>query len=1034
MAKTSTHTWLSSHHYLFATQAKSGKPCTHTLLCGGVAVLPDAAAYRAMYERLAKDIVEESGRISLCENFPRIYGRWQAQTADGRTRRPPVDLVMRSVAVLGLPLERVADWLTGGERPPVTTRPPGQVDWRECVFALDMDYGPLTAASYRMEEIIKDMQLVQRVMNECGATPIATRCYICVADALGTMGVHAYFPFSAYFPEECMQLATIIVARLQEERPLHLGNGRFWHQIVDVGIYNGSLRLVGVKKGHRCEACQNRPAERERCATCRGAGVVFKDRRYLPSVYLNEHGQPDLRESRWMTPVADYLKAKAPAAPARSKSSAPAAPPEPSSGARAPLLTAREPSFLPIVAAPIAAAAVPRPIMVGDDLRCADYVKALLLMCSLRLVLSSKHTTFTPPPDSPRPTFPRAWVAFFQSVIDAVPQPPPRSAAARPTLAPSAAPAYSAAARLTMSSAAASLTVGSAAAGSAAARLTVGSADARLMVGSAAGTSGEPVPVTRAGRGEGPAIVESVVLAPWASPAGEAMSLSAAEDVPSWHQRKHERVLRERFDHLLISPHDNVDEARKMASGMFSEFRRAETVSNDAEGRCRLLQEYIRGRTHPAYAKLQVVRVNHSLGHGNSLAHVRGPGQHFCQIAGRHHGKNTIFFMVRRRTGELTQHCFHRQCAARHFSFGVIGHDDVRVLFSPLEFLQKKADELTPEQKGWASKLVQTSKALTVKVTRSKIRHKGKVSAPAVAPPTPNGRPPTPMMSPAPYSYEDVALGDHDDDDQLPTPGLRESKLHPLSPDFVAPLPFELDNQPTAPLILPDASPLLAELDAPSGIAGRAPEDLAGPTPAGIAGRASTGLPGRAPARRAGAPPSGPAERPPTGPAGRPPTGAAGRPPTGPAGRAPTGPAGRAASGIAGREPAVLTGREAADIRDKWRRRPPISLPPLPASPTLPNAAAAGPPPADPARLGSSGADRKEPATDGAGHTASSSGGRQQAREPPLKKRAMEGHPNATEAEGERAPKRQKPGSPPPPHVLSLSALRSLTCPRRPST
>lgn len=271
MARTTstTRTWLTGHQYLFPTQSRSGKPCTHTLLCGGVVVLSNADAYRSMYQELAMDVTQREGRIGLCENFPRIYGRWQAKTADGRVRHPPADLVLRSARVLGVRLEHVAPWLLAlGDNVTVTRRRQGCVDWRECIFALDMDYGPITSAGYNMEEIVKDMQVVQRVMNECGAEPIATRCYVCVADTLGTLGVHAYFPFSAYFPEECMQLATIIVGRLQEERTLHLGNGKFWHQIVDVGIYNGSLRLVGVQKAARCDACQNKPAERKRCAMC----------------------------------------------------------------------------------------------------------------------------------------------------------------------------------------------------------------------------------------------------------------------------------------------------------------------------------------------------------------------------------------------------------------------------------------------------------------------------------------------------------------------------------------------------------------------------------------------------------------------------------------------------------------------------------------------------------------------------------------------------------------------------------------------
>jgi hypothetical protein len=284
-----------------------------------------------------------------------------------------------------------------------------------------------------------------------------------------------------------------------------------------------------------------------------------------------------------------------------------------------------------------------------------------------------------------------------------------------------------------------------------------------------------------------------VVLLPWTSPGGVLMSTSAQEDVPSWRQRQKERKMREQYEHLLISPHDDLEEAKKMATGTFSEFKKAETVSNDPEGRCKLLQEYIRGWTHPAYAKLQVIRVSHSLMYGNTSVRVSGPGQHFCQVADppHHHRKNTIFMMVRRRTGELTQHCFHRLCKGRYYSFGTISQDDVRVLFSPLEMLQKKESEMTPAQKGWANSLLQTSQALSVKQTRSKLRHNAKVVGNPVGPTTPSARPPTPLMSPHPITYNDVALGDLDDDPPpLEPPHEKEdSAITVTLPDHAQPQP-----------------------------------------------------------------------------------------------------------------------------------------------------------------------------------------------------------------------------------------------------
>lgn len=766
-----TRAWLSSHNALFATQARAGRPCTHTLLDGGVVVLRDAASYRGMYERLATDIVQHAGKVSLCENFPRIYGSWQAETADGLRRRPPPELVLRARRAMGFKAPRPADGRDGEERMFSETEGrtrPGYVEWRETIFALDMDYGATTTTGYNVDDILDDIRVAQRVMIECGARPIATRCYICIADTAGTLGVHAYFPFSAYFPEECMELATIIVGRLQEERPLHLGNGRFWHQILDVGIYNGSLRLIGVQKARPCETCQNKAGARKSCGECSGSGVLHKDRRYWPRLYLDEHGRHNLAETRWMAPMCDYIHAKCPP------------PPAPATAAAAVRQTA-ERQLKPFVAPPGVV-----PLVIGDDTRCAEFCTAFLLICSLRLVTSAEHTAFTPPHDSPRPNFPRSWVTFFQSVLDAANN--KSSQSNRPATLTRSLSSQSMARPATL---------------------------VEALTGERHEDDEPALPVTvetdekRAPPHAVEATDEELILGPWTSPAGETMSMSAKEDVPSWKQRDHDRALRERFEHLLISPHDDVDEARKMATGSFSEFRKAETLSNDAEGRCKYLQEYIRGWTHPAYVKLQVVRINHSMGFGNTLAHVRGPGQHFCQIAARQHGKNTIFFMVKRRSGELTQHCFHKDCAGRHYNWGVIGHDDVRVLFSPLELLQKKADELTPEQKGWANKLIHESKALSAKVARSnKPWHKSKVAPPVAMPSTPLGRAPTTPMAAAlgrwktSISYEDVALGDHDDDvAPPPPPGIQTTRppspsdlTRPFAGDFVAPLAPDPDD------------------------------------------------------------------------------------------------------------------------------------------------------------------------------------------------------------------------------------------------
>jgi hypothetical protein len=746
--------WLDSQRSLFPTQARAGRPCTHTLLCGGVAVLTDDYSYKTLYEKVAIDATAKNGgKVSICENFPRIYGRWHGRSADGKRRYPPDELAARAVALLGVQPDKMPQLLLDAcqRYQRSSKRPVSRVKWTECTFALDFDYGSLLAAGYSINEIIADMRVVQRVMIECGAKPIATRTFVCVADAIGTLGVHAYFPFSAYNPEECMHLATIVLCRLQEERPLHLGNGRFWHQIVDVGIYDKSLRMIGVGKAKSCDVCENKLSSNQ-CESCDDRGIIFKDRRYYLRFYLDENGCIDHSNNsdlRWIQPLNEFIRRQTDNPP----------PPPPA----APSLTLSSSSltneFRPVVAKSSSSSSSngggggggdDRPVEISTHKRAAEFVTALLMMCSIRLVMSREHTRFTPPPDCPRPNYPRAWIEFFQSVLDTYQPDPPRSSSSSSHSSHHPTPQLLARRALYV--------------------------DGRGDDENDEEDSCRPLPVTEdqpeedgvpkkaAVAAAAVVVPESVTLTPWSSPAGEAMSMisfnlnhgGGGEGIDGTKVRHHDRVLRERLDHLLISPHDNVEDARRMATGAFSEFKHAETVFNDPEGRCRLLQDYLRGWTHTAYTKLQVVRINHSTNYGNTLVHVRGPGQHFCQIAGRYHRKNVIFFLVRRRTGELTQHCFHKECVGRHFSFGAIGHDDVRVLFSPLEFLQKKKDNMTAEQRGWAEKLCNTSPALATKLTRSKIRRKSSVQSTSVPPSTTHSGP---LMSPA-YSYANVALGD----------------------------------------------------------------------------------------------------------------------------------------------------------------------------------------------------------------------------------------------------------------------------------
>src|SRR5438477_4136998 len=97
---------------------------------------------------------------------------------------------------------------------------------------------------FNENEIRQFVIVFQKIMMERGATPEDVRAIVAIARDNGKLGVHIYFPYSRYFPEECWWIARLARLRLEKEFPLRGRQGldkKSWKDIVDEQIYNGSL-------------------------------------------------------------------------------------------------------------------------------------------------------------------------------------------------------------------------------------------------------------------------------------------------------------------------------------------------------------------------------------------------------------------------------------------------------------------------------------------------------------------------------------------------------------------------------------------------------------------------------------------------------------------------------------------------------------------------------------------------------------------------------------------------------------------------
>jgi hypothetical protein len=692
----------------YKTQAEAPQPFTHAILDGGIAVLRHQANYTEMYKALAMDIVHFAGKISLCERFPPVYGTWSRPDV-----LPPPHLITRVARAYHASFAPLPQGLLT-EQMCETDKIKGEIDWRECIFAMDMDYGPFTE-EYDFDEIAKDIQIVQACMIATKADPRETKCFVCVADTGSTLGVHLYFSYSCYFPEECLQLANYASCQLAIQRPLHLRNGKSWSEIVDLSIYDRTLRVPGVQKVERCKGCASLSANSKSKSTdCTCVkGLIWKDRRYMPRAIVLPDGS--LAEESWMRAFTRFID------PMRLPEKYRVAPkPRPKQKIETKDISCcRNPMDEPVI---------------DTESKAAYWAEFVLKLSSLRIGAAQRnHTSFLTPEDFPRADFPMAWIAFWDSIWDAAMTAPETDLLLTYGELPASAQILERkSAKVEEEENTEEVVEKEPEEDDDNPKRSVEEEEeepefqperkeeqrSKALILSRTEVKPEAKDDMR--------IVLKIVTAPWANPAGKDMSsmnVYAKQMKAADAFDRRAQLARAKFGHLISSTNDNLDDAKRMMTGRYSEFKTVDwvaTAGNDVFHQVEFLQRYIQMSTHPNYKLLHVAKISHSSDWGNTMVLVRGVGMHFCMIKGGPHRKNSIYFIILKNGCELTQRCHHPKCAGKNYKWGQIKVAAVRVLFSPLEVSTKQAETLTEQEKQTAKELIAASAGLANPATPTK--------------------------------------------------------------------------------------------------------------------------------------------------------------------------------------------------------------------------------------------------------------------------------------------------------------------------
>jgi hypothetical protein len=672
-----TRNKMRENQTFFYKQDDCEKKFTHSFFDGGIGVFLLADHYHDLHNVLPLDILNAEGRVSICERFPPIYGIWPEDSQF----YPEPKLVLRAAKILNLKSDDIPQCLLTPENLVAHQKLDKShfVNWTECCLALDLDYGkytplnddglkttPTTTVGYNLKEILEDVRVIQSIVTTFGAQKNSGNCLVLIADTGDTLGVHLHFPYTAYYPEECLMIANYAQYRLTEERPTtHIPSGKSWDAIIDLGIYNGTLRMAGVQKVKDCEHCGKKASHKRTSTTttttttiininiprqvnnnnsgrsslssqCKNKtcidGKNWIDRRYLPRYMLLEDGSIDVNEQKWMDELTTYL--------IQNRSL-----PTPST---IDLFRKKSQVIATVTAETL-----------------LSYAVCLLKLSTIRMVRTAHHTNFIVPHDFPIPRYPRSWIDFFESIMQAV--------------------------EPLKSNSFISLRFES---------------FTSLCLNKESHSSNDFSVVNS----NNDYSILNIVVTPWSNPAGKDICLWK-HPLQLKHQKDQElydksttRGSANSLKHLCNSAYDNINEIKTLFSGKLSEFRKIEnkiTTSMDPFKHIMTLQNYIRSDmyTHINYKYLQVKEVLISEKYGNCLIKVAGPGQHFCKIANRSHRHNSIYFLIDRLNGcHLIQKCYSSKCANQKFDWGVIQVVDVRLLFAPTETLAKEVKYLTKDQ------------------------------------------------------------------------------------------------------------------------------------------------------------------------------------------------------------------------------------------------------------------------------------------------------------------------------------------------
>lgn len=415
---------------------------THSFMDGGLAFLETNSDYDMFSKALIQDILKHDGKVVVCEGFPHIFGTWPS-VKDAPALFPSIHLFRRAFAFFGQPVPAALETKLV-PLSLSTSAHAAHWDETCFVVDLDYGYVPRDQFSRQhLHDHIRVIQQTLRRFG--ADKPALLNCYVFEAYEAETLGIHLYFIHTRYYPEECAQLALHALHALNEAFPHpHFGLkkrppsseakttkekgtatartvvpivptvasvtartasaagaaaaavtdfetrtgtegdsyvAKAWSEILDVSIYNKTLRMPFVQKYKRDKK-------------------TYVDRRYWPKYLLDADGK--MTEEEWLVSLSEFLQHR----------------PDPSKQERSELLapTTEELSLMMKRAFDTR----PPPLRLNDE-RCEQFLSPLLIMISLRKRSArptDPHTPFLLPPEAAIASLDRTWDRFFRSILD----------------------------------------------------------------------------------------------------------------------------------------------------------------------------------------------------------------------------------------------------------------------------------------------------------------------------------------------------------------------------------------------------------------------------------------------------------------------------------------------------------------------------------------------------------------------------------------------------------------------------------------